>query len=99
MVVETEVIDGSGAAAVLLPSSAVAGGAARGVAVQLGQVAQMSNAAILKLRGPSSGRSSFVRFALARKIGRHQSVLLLKHFEYRRTLGYVGLVCSENMLH
>ena len=35
VVVETEVIDGSGAAAVLLPSSAVAGGAARGIAVQL----------------------------------------------------------------
>ena len=34
-VMETEVIDGSGAAAVLLPSSAVAGGAARGIAVQL----------------------------------------------------------------
>ena len=33
---ETEVIDGSGAAAVLLPSSAVAGeGAAHGIAVQL----------------------------------------------------------------
>ena len=32
---ETEVIDGSGAAAVLLPSSAVAGGSARGIAVQL----------------------------------------------------------------
>ena len=35
VVVETEVIDGSGAAAVLLPSSAVAGGSARGIAVQL----------------------------------------------------------------
>ena len=28
----------------------------------------------------------------ARKIDPHQNVLLLKHFEYRRTLGYVGLV-------
>ena len=34
VVVETEVIDGSGAAAVLLPSSAVAGGSARGIDVQ-----------------------------------------------------------------
>ena len=33
---ETEVVDGSGAAAVLLPSSAAAGGgAARGIALQL----------------------------------------------------------------
>ena len=29
---------------------------------------------------------------IARKIDLHQNVLLLKHFEYRRTLGYVGLV-------
>ena len=28
----------------------------------------------------------------ARKIDLQQNVLLLKHFEYRRTLGYVGLV-------
>ena len=44
-----------------------------------------------ELRGPSSG-CSFVRFALRTKDRSHRDVLILKHFEYRRTLGYVGLV-------
>ena len=41
-----------------------------------------------------SGRSEVLSFdsLFARKIDLHQNVLLLKHFEYRRTLGYVGLV-------
>ena len=41
--------------------------------------------------GPARAEASFVSL-FARKIDLHQNVLLLKHFEYRRTLGYVGLV-------
>ena len=54
----------------------------------------MSHAAILKLRGfvgPARAVLSFDSL-VARKIDPHRNVLLLKHFEYRRTLGYVGLV-------
>ena len=43
---------------------------------------------------PLPARAEVLSFdsLFARKIDLHQNVLLLKHFEYRRTLGYVGLV-------
>ena len=41
--------------------------------------------------GPARAEASFDSL-FERKIDLHQNVLLLKHFEYRRALGYVGLV-------
>ena len=42
--------------------------------------------------GPARAEVLSFDSLFARKIDLHQNVLLLKHFEYRRTLGYVGLV-------